>query len=117
MLFSIAQELNGPRVDTQPNIDFLPEAQIRGICGGRCLAVYQHPNIFLADSIDLATVEGQGILYHELVHHYQERQERYGEEDSCSRWNFREQEAYELQESWYQRHGLARKNPHIYRRC
>lgn len=117
MLFSIAQALEGPRISTVPEIIFRTEVEMHHACGDLCMALYQTPTIYLSESVDLDTVRGQGILYHELVHHYQEETSRYTSVGQCMRWNFREQEAYSLQDQWYQAQGSHIHSFRTYRRC
>ena len=61
--------------------------------------------IFIADSIDLRSVKGKGILFHEIVHALQNIQFGRASYD-CDEWVRREEEAYALQNKWVSERGL-----------
>ena len=64
--------------------------------------------ILLADDLDLNRIEGQSILYHELVHVVQFF--NYGGNDSCKSWTKREVQAYILQDEFVTDHGYDMPN-------
>ena len=64
---------------------------------------YPHVIVYIADEVDLTTVEGQSIMYHEMIHALQYA--KYGKAPSCQQWSRREIEAYVLQDQWVQKQG------------
>lgn len=60
--------------------------------------------VFISDTIDLRTPEGQGVAYHELIHVLQYI--RYGTAPTCREWVRREEEAYRLQDAWVSARGV-----------
>ena len=60
--------------------------------------------VFISDDIDLTTIFGQGIVYHELIHTFQNLQ--HGEATTCREWVRREEQAYRLQDAWISARGV-----------
>lgn len=83
-------------ISNKPAIAIEKPAQLHQKFGGPVHALYDHKKeiIYLADDIDLATLEGASILLHELVHHYQKVS---GALDSYSCIRASEKLAYETQ--------------------
>jgi len=75
------------------------------VCNNKCdaLAAQWENIIYIADEVDLRSVEGQSIMYHEMIHALQYA--KYGKAPSCQEWARREIEAYILQDQWVQKQG------------
>ena len=72
--------------------------------GCSALAASVENFIFVAKQVDLRSTEGQGIMYHELIHALQYA--KYGQSPNCQEWVRREHEAYVLQDKWVSARGL-----------
>ena len=72
--------------------------------GCSALAASVENFIFVAKQVDLRSIEGQGIMYHELIHALQYA--KYGQSPNCQEWVRREHEAYVLQDKWVSARGL-----------
>ena len=72
--------------------------------GCSALAASVENFIFVAKQVDLRSTEGQGIMYHELIHALQYA--KYGQSPDCREWVRREHEAYILQDKWTSDRGL-----------
>jgi len=89
-----------------PLIKIVPRDQVElVVCNNKCdaLAAQWQNIVYIADEVDLRSVEGQSIMYHEMIHALQYA--KYGKAPSCQEWARREIEAYILQDQWVQRNG------------
>ena len=89
-----------------PLIKIVPRDQVElVVCNNKCdaLAAQWENIIYIADEVDLRSVEGQSIMYHEMIHTLQYA--KYGKAPSCQEWARREIEAYILQDQWVQKQG------------
>jgi len=73
------------------------------ICCGATAVTYRN-QIYLSEFIDLNTVKGQSVLYHELVHVVQNYNNLTAK--NCNDWVRNEIQAYELQRQWAVKHGF-----------
>jgi len=72
--------------------------------GCSALAASVENYVFIANEVNLRTIEGQGIVYHELIHALQ--YSKFGASPHCKEWVRREHEAYILQDKWVSARGL-----------
>ena len=89
-----------------PLIKIVPRDQVElVVCNNKCdaLAAQWENIVYIADEVDLRSVEGQSIMYHEMIHALQYA--KYGKAPSCQEWARREIEAYILQDQWVQKQG------------
>ena len=89
-----------------PLIKIVPRDQVElVVCNNKCdaLAAQWQNIVYIADEVDLRSVEGQSIMYHEMIHALQYA--KYGKAPSCNEWARREIEAYILQDQWVQKQG------------
>jgi len=89
-----------------PLIKIVPRDQVElVVCNNKCdaLAAQWENIIYIANEVDLRSVEGQSIMYHEMIHALQYA--KYGKAPTCQEWARREIEAYVLQDQWVQRNG------------
>ena len=89
-----------------PLIKIVPRDQVElVVCNNKCdaLAAQWENIIYIADEVDLSALEGQSIMYHEMIHALQYA--KYGKAPSCQEWARREIEAYILQDQWVQKQG------------
>jgi hypothetical protein len=63
--------------------------------------------IALRDDRPLGEALGDAVLYHEMVHHVQEKTGAFAQLSACERWVAREAQAYELTARFLARRGLA----------
>lgn len=117
MLATIAGLLGNGPVNHMPTVVIAETSWLHDLCRVPCSAVYVAPVIYLSRDLDLTTTHDQGILFHELVHHYQEIKHRYSGYHECQRWNRREQEAYQLQNLWYKDNRTGHHVRGIMRNC
>jgi hypothetical protein len=92
--------------DKYPHVMIVPRDQVElVVCGNKCdaLAAQWQNIVYIADEVDLRSVEGQSIMYHEMIHALQYA--KYGKAPSCQEWARREIEAYVLQDQWAQKQG------------
>lgn len=91
-----------------PNVVFVTQHFINEIvCKNRncnAEAATKDATIFLVNDLDLNTVEGESILYHELVHILQFH--NFGKNANCKSWIKREIQAYQLQDEFVSDKGL-----------
>lgn len=82
-----------------PNVVYVNQNFINGlVCKKKncdAQAATKNTTVFLVNGLDLNTIEGESILYHELVHVAQFY--NYGHNSSCKSWVKREVQAYQLQ--------------------
>jgi hypothetical protein len=93
------------RPSTLPELHRLPHADLQQrICGGPCaaLALYRPgEGIYLDDRLKPETnVFDRSVLLHELVHYVQDLNNERADMQPCSRWYYREQEAYAIQKNF-----------------
>ena len=89
-----------------PLIKIVPRDQVElVVCNNKCdaLAAQWENIVYIADEVDLSALEGQSIMYHEMIHALQYA--KYGKAPSCNEWARREIEAYILQDQWVQKQG------------
>lgn len=89
-----------------PLVKIVPRDQVElVVCNNKCdaLAAQWQNIVYIADEVDLRSVEGQSIMYHEMIHALQYA--KYGKAPSCQEWARREIEAYILQDQWVQKQG------------
>jgi hypothetical protein len=92
--------------DKYPLVKIVPRSQVElVVCGNKCdaLAAQWQNIVYIADEVDLSSVEGQSIMYHEMIHALQYA--KYGKAPNCQEWARREIEAYVLQDQWAQKQG------------
>jgi len=91
-----------------PKFLFVTQQFINGIvCKNRncnAQAATKDTTIFLVNGLDVNTVEGESILYHELVHVLQFH--NFGKNPNCKSWIKREVQAYQLQDEFVSDNGL-----------
>ena len=90
---------------TLPQLRRLPHTELQQrICGGPCaaLAMYRPgEGIYLDERLKPETnVFDRSVLLHELVHYVQDLANEHGDMRPCSRWYYREQEAYAIQKNF-----------------
>ena len=82
-----------------PNVVYVNQNFINGlVCKKKncdAQAATKNTTVFLVNGLDLNTIEGESILYHELVHVAQFY--NYGHNSSFKSWVKREVQAYQLQ--------------------
>ena len=117
MLMTVNQMLDDGPVNQLPAVTVVSPDEVERVCQRSCSAAYLRPTIYLSSALDLTSSVDQGILFHELVHHYQEVKQRFGPRATCERFNRREFEAYELQNRWYQENQVNRHVVPIPMRC
>jgi len=88
-----------------PELHRVPHAELQKmVCGGPCaaLAIYRPgEGIYLDDRLKPETsLFDRSVLLHELVHYLQDINNEHGDMKPCSRWYYREQEAYALQKNF-----------------
>ena len=90
-----------------PNVVFVDQNFINGlVCKKRncnAQAATKNTTVFLVDGLDIRTVEGESILYHELVHVAQFH--NWGNNENCKSWIKREVQAYQLQDNFVSEKG------------
>ena len=76
------------------------------VCKNSCnaLAASLENLVYVADEVDLDTIEGHSILYHEMIHALQYA--KFGQAQNCRQWVDREMQAYQLQDKWANKQGL-----------
>lgn len=98
-------DMEGPHF---PKVVFVTQQYINGIvCKKRecnAQAATKDTTIFLVNGLDVDTVEGESILYHELVHTLQFH--NFGRNPNCKSWIKREVQAYQLQDEFVSDNGL-----------
>ncbi|MBX9963060.1 MAG: hypothetical protein K2Y35_08405 [Burkholderiales bacterium] len=105
-LFLTVSQLSGyPAPRELPPIHVLSEHEMaQRLCAGPCgvRAYYlDGQGVFLRDDLDIVgDLKARSILLHELVHHVQHENSRFGAMDSCERWFAREDEAYRIQNAY-----------------
>ena len=106
-LLSRIHDKTGMRVpkvneDNFPQIVFVTQQFINGmICKNKncnAQAAAKDATVFLVNGLDVTTIEGESILYHELIHILQFY--NFGATSSCDNWVQREIEAYQLQDEF-----------------
>ena len=60
-------------IKSPPEVMVMSSQELAEKYGGPVHGLYSHPEatIYLADHVDLSTIQGASVLLHELVHHYQ----------------------------------------------
>jgi hypothetical protein len=85
-----------------PDIVFVPQQFINGmVCKNKectAQAAAKDTTVFLVNGLDVTTIEGESILYHELIHILQFH--NFGATSTCDSWVEREIEAYQLQDEF-----------------
>jgi hypothetical protein len=102
LLSALDQLSKYPRPPMLPALHRLPHAELQQlVCAGPCpaLAIYRPgEGIYLDDKLRPETsLFDRSVLLHELVHYLQDLNNAYGGMRPCSRWYYREQEAYAIQ--------------------
>lgn len=102
LLSALDQLSKYPRPSALPSLHRLPQADLQKlVCGGPCsaLAIYRPgEGIYLDDSLKPETsLFDRSVLLHELVHYLQDLNNEHADMRPCSRWYYREQEAYAIQ--------------------
>ena len=91
-----------------PNVVFVTQQFLNGmVCKNRncnAQAATKNTTVFLVNGLDVNTVEGESILYHELVHILQFH--NFGKNPNCKSWIKREVQAYQLQDEFVSDKGL-----------
>ncbi|MDA0237655.1 MAG: DUF4157 domain-containing protein [Proteobacteria bacterium] len=91
-----------------PSVEFASQQLINEIvCKNKncnAQAATKDTTIFLLNGLDVNTVEGESILYHELVHTLQFH--NFGKNLNCKSWLKREVQAYQLQDEFVSAKGL-----------
>lgn len=88
------------------------EAGIYARCHCSAKALFTSGVIYLGSGIDLASLEGRAVLFHELVHAKQWAQR--GAAADCQEWITRENEAVMLERRWRTDHGARLPPPPFY---
>lgn len=110
LVFWLLQFTSYPRPETLPTVTRLPHAELEQMaCGRPCpvLGLYAGGEvIYLDDSLDPEHDRwARSVLLHELVHYVQKVNGRYDDMDPCDAYNFREREAYGVQNRYLARIG------------
>ena len=91
-----------------PNVVFVTQQFLNGmVCKNKncnAQAAAKDTTVFLVNGLDVNTVEGESILYHELVHILQFH--NFGKNPNCKSWIKREVQAYQLQDEFVSDKGL-----------
>lgn len=102
LLSALDQLSKYPRPPMLPALHRLPRAELQQlVCGGPCpaLAIYRPgEGIYLDDKLRPETgLFDRSVLLHEMVHYLQDLNNEHDDMRPCSRWYYREQEAYAIQ--------------------
>lgn len=105
LLSALNQLSKYPRPSTLPQLHRISHAQLEQmVCGGPCaaLAIYRPgEGIYLDDKLQPETnLFHRSVLLHELVHYAQDLNNERSDMKPCSRWYYREQEAYAIQKTF-----------------
>ncbi len=105
LLSALDQLSKYPRPSTLPVLHRIPHAQLEQmVCGGPCaaLAIYRPgEGIYLDEELRPETnLFHRSVLLHELVHYLQDLNNERADMKPCSRWYYREQEAYAIQKNF-----------------
>ena len=91
-----------------PNVVFVTQQFLNSmVCKNKncsAKAATKDTTVFLVNCLDVNTVEGESILYHELVHILQFY--NFGKNPNCKSWVKREVQAYQLQDEFVSDKGL-----------
>jgi hypothetical protein len=91
-----------------PNVVFVTQQFLNSmVCKNKncsAKAATKDTTVFLVNGLDVNTVEGESILYHELVHILQFY--NFGKNPNCKSWVKREVQAYQLQDEFVSDKGL-----------
>ena len=91
-----------------PNVVFVTQQFLNGmVCKNRdcnAEAATKDTTVFLVNGLDVNTIEGESILYHELVHILQFH--NFGRNPNCKSWIKRKVQAYQLQDEFVSDKGL-----------
>lgn len=93
------------RTSLLPALHRLPPAELQQlVCGAPCpaLATYRPgEGIYLDEKLKPETsLFDRSVLLHELVHYLQDLNNEHSDMKPCSRWYYREQEAYAIQKTF-----------------
>lgn len=94
----------GKPVPDLPAVHLESRKEMNRRCG-KCLAQYRPNVVVLWEAIDIDQTIGRSILFHELVHHAQEKTGRFAGLPRCVRKHAREVDAYRAQNDWLERRG------------
>jgi len=100
-------EVPGENHANFPNVVFVDQNFINGlVCKKRncnAQAATKNSTVFLVDGLNIEGIEGESILYHELVHVAQYH--NWGNNENCKSWIKREVQAYQLQDNFVSEKG------------
>lgn len=117
MLLVISNILGDGTTNSIPPVLIVDDNRLQEVCMSRCTAAYIYPVIYLSEDLDLSTTHDKGIVFHELVHHYQEIKSRYNSYSDCERYNYREREAYDLQNIYYENNQVSTRVRAVLKKC
>lgn len=105
LLSALNQLSKYPRPSALPALHRIPHARLQQmVCGAPCaaLAIYRPgEGIYLDEKLKPETsLFDRSVLLHELVHYLQDLGNERGDMKPCSRWYYREQEAYAIQKNF-----------------
>ena len=105
LLSALDQLSKYPRPSALPPLHRIPHAELEQmVCGGPCaaLAIYRPgEGIYLDEKLRPETnLFHRSVLLHELVHYLQDINNERADMKPCSRWYYREQEAYAIQKNF-----------------
>jgi hypothetical protein len=105
LMNAIFQLSRYPRAVGVPEINRIPHDRLQQlVCGAPCpaLATYRPgEGIYLDEKLKPETSPfDRSVLLHELVHYVQEMNDAHAALKPCSRWYYREQEAYAIQKTF-----------------
>lgn len=106
LLLWISETLGDSPIYQHPVIKIVSHEELQSICLSNCSAAYEYPTVYLSDTLDLTLPVNVGIVLHELTHHYQEVKRRWINTVPCIQTEYREIEAYNLQNIWYDFNGV-----------
>jgi hypothetical protein len=117
LLLLIIEFTGGIDISEKPNIITLSYAELHQLCYIQCTAAYVSNTIYLPNDLDLTDESNHAILFHELVHFYQDVTKRWINKDLCQQYNDREREAYALQNIWYSHKNIAKSVRPYFKNC
>lgn len=106
LMLEVSLLMGTPLLGDIPDVHELSPNQIAKVCSRPAKGCYLRPSIYIRD--DLKTgLEKNGVLVHELVHHYQEMLGKYNNFSPCYKYKYREEDAYYFQNSYLEKNNSA----------
>lgn len=117
LLLLIVQFTGGPEIKEQPVLSIVSHETLHRLCRLNCTAAYVSNTVYIPEDLDLTDKANHGILFHELVHFYQDTTKRWVNTNLCQQYNDREREAYSLQNLWYSHNDISQSVKPYFRDC